>query len=317
MKKIPVLMDCDPGHDDAMAIILALSSEKLNVLGITSACGNQTIEKTTKNARSICEFLGRRDIPIAQGRKAPLLTSVYTAGIAHGDSGLDGPELPEPVAPLQEMSAVEFMAQQLEKSEAPVVIVPTGPLTNVATLILCYPHLIEKIDKIVLMGGSIVSGCSGRGASEFNIMVDSYAADIVYTSGIPIVMMGLDVTNYTTIGFDEKEKFRETGRVGTLIADFADFFGRGFEMIGWCGVSVHDACTIAYLIDPTIFELKEMHVEIDLTGEFTMGSTVADCYGVDGKEPNVAVGISSDRERFIELMLDACKKYEKEEEKNV
>ena len=134
MKKIPVLMDCDPGHDDAMAIILALSSEKLNVLGITSACGNQTIEKTTKNARSICEFLGRRDIPIAQGRKAPLLTSVYTAGIAHGDSGLDGPELPEPVAPLQEMSAVEFMAQQLEKSEAPVVIVPTGPLTNVATL---------------------------------------------------------------------------------------------------------------------------------------------------------------------------------------
>ena len=135
MKKIPVLMDCDPGHDDAMAIILALSSEKLNVLGITSACGNQTIEKTTKNARSICEFLGRRDIPIAQGRKAPLLTSVYTAGIAHGDSGLDGPELPEPVAPLQEMSAVEFMAQQLEKSEAPVVIVPTGPLTNVATFV--------------------------------------------------------------------------------------------------------------------------------------------------------------------------------------
>ena len=288
MKKIPVLMDCDPGHDDAMAIILALSSEKLNVLGITSACGNQTIEKTTKNARSVCEFLGRRDIPIAQGRKAPLLTPIYTAGIAHGDSGIDGPELPEPVAPMQEMSAVEFMAQQLEKSDTPIVIVPTGPLTNVATLILCYPHLIEKIDKIVLMGGSIVSGCSG-----------------------------LDVTNYTTIGFDEKEKFRETGQVGTLIADFADFFGRGFEMIGWCGVPVHDACTIAYLIDPTIFELKEMHVEIDLTGEFTMGSTVADCHGVEGKEPNVSVGISSDRDRFIELMLDACKKYEKGEEKNV
>lgn len=317
MKKIPVLIDCDPGHDDAMAIILALSSEKLNVLGITSACGNQTIEKTTKNARSVCEFLGRRDIPIAQGRKAPLLTPIYTAGIAHGDSGIDGPELPEPVAPMQEMSAVEFMAQQLEKSDTPIVIVPTGPLTNVATLILCYPHLIEKIDKIVLMGGSIVSGCSGRGASEFNIMVDPYAADIVYTSGIPIVMMGLDVTNYTTIGFDEKEKFRETGQVGTLIADFADFFGRGFEMIGWCGVPVHDACTIAYLIDPTIFELKEMHVEIDLTGEFTMGSTVADCHGVEGKEPNVSVGISSDRDRFIELMLDACKKYEKGEEKNV
>lgn len=310
MSRIPVLMDCDPGHDDAIAMILALSSDKLNVLGITTASGNQTLEKTTHNARSVCEFLNRRDIPIAAGRPAPLLTKGFTAGIAHGASGLDGPKLPEPVAPLAAESAVEFMAKKLEESEEPVVLVPTGPLTNIATLILCYPHLLKKIDKIVLMGGSIVSGCSGRGASEFNILVDPYAADIVYSSGIPIVMFGLDVTNYTTIGFDEKEKFRETGRVGTLVADLADFFGRGFEIIGWCGVPVHDACTIAYLIDPTIFTMKEMYVEIDLTGADTMASTVADYYGMSGKEPNVLVGLESDRERFIELMLDACCKYE-------
>lgn len=313
MEKIPILMDCDPGHDDAIAIIMALASDKLDVLGITTACGNQTIEKTTKNAQGICEFLGRRDIPIAMGRKAPLLTPVYTAGIAHGESGLDGPQLPEPVAPLQKESAVEFLAKKLEESDIPVVLVPTGPLTNIATLILCYPHLVEKIDKIVLMGGSIVSGCSGRGAAEFNIMVDPYAADIVYTSGIPIVMMGLDVTNYTTIGFDEKQKFRDAGRVGTLVADLSDFFGRGFEMIGWCGVPIHDACTIAYLIEPSIFEMKEIHVDIDLNGEYTMGSTVGDFYGVEGKEPNVLAGVSSDRERFIEMLLEACKSYEKGE----
>lgn len=313
MSKIPILMDCDPGHDDAIAIILALASEKLNVLGITTACGNQTIEKTTKNVQGICEFLGRRDIPIAQGRNAPLLTPVYTAGIAHGDSGLDGPELPDPVAPLAKESAVSFLAKKLEESEEPVVLVPTGPLTNIATLILCYPHLIEKIDRIVLMGGSIVSGCSGRGAAEFNIMVDPYAADIVFTSGIPLVMMGLDVTNETTIGFDEKELFRKTGRVGTLVADLADFFGRGFEMVGWCGVPVHDACTIAWLIAPEIFTMKEMFVQIDLNGEFTVGSTVADFYGTEGKEPNVLVGLSSDRERFVKLLLDACAEYEKGE----
>ena len=298
-------MDCDPGHDDAIAIILALSSEKLNVLGITTACGNQTIEKTTKNAQGICEFLGRRDVPVAQGRKAPLLTPVYTAGIAHGESGLDGPQLPEPAVPLQEESAVVFMARKLEESGEPVTLVPTGPLTNIAVLLLCYPHLIQKIDRIVLMGGSVVSGCSGRGASEFNIMVDPYAADIVFTSGIPIVMMGLDVTNFTTIGFDEKEKFRRAGRVGALVADLADYFGRGFEMVGWCGVPVHDACTIAYLIDPTLFTMREMNVRIDLSGEFTMGSTVGDSYGVEGREANALVGLASDRERFVELLLGA------------
>lgn len=313
MNKIPILMDCDPGHDDAIAIILALASEKLNVLGITTACGNQTIEKTTKNAQGICEFLGRRDVPVAKGRRAPLLTPVYTAGIAHGESGLDGPQLPEPVAPLQEESAVVFMARKLEESGEPVTLVPTGPLTNIAVLLLCYPHLIQKIDRIVLMGGSVVSGCSGRGASEFNIMVDPYAADIVFTSGIPIVMMGLDVTNFTTIGFEEKEKFRRAGRVGALVADLADYFGRGFEMVGWCGVPVHDACTIAYLIDPTLFTMREMNVRIDLSGEFTMGSTVGDSYGVEGREANALVGLASDRERFVELLLGACAGYEKGE----
>lgn len=313
MDRLPVLMDCDPGHDDAIAIILALSSERLEVKGITTSSGNQTIEKTTYNAGSICEFLGRRDIPIAKGRTAPLLTPVKTAGQAHGKSGLDGPDMPEPVAPLQDNSAVEFMAGILEKSEGKITLVPTGPLTNIATLLLCYPQLWDKIEKIVLMGGSIVGGCSDKGASEFNIFVDPYAADIVFTSGIPIVMMGLDVTNFTTIGFGEKQMFRDAGRVGALVADLADFFGRGFEMIGWCGVPIHDACTVAYLIEPDLFKTKKMHISVDLDGENTFGSTVADFYNIEGREANALVGLASDRERFIGLLLEACKKYEKME----
>lgn len=313
MNRLPILMDCDPGHDDAIAIILALAYKQLEVKGITTASGNQTIEKTTYNAQSICEFLQRRDIPIARGRSTPLLTPVRTAGQAHGDTGLDGPELPKPIAPIQEISAVEFMAKILRESDEKITLVPTGPLTNIATLLLCYPNLWNKIEQIVLMGGSIVGGCSDKGASEFNIFVDPYAADIVFTSGLPIVMMGLDVTNFSTIGFNEKSMFRDAGKVGTLVADLLDFFGRGFEMIGWCGVPIHDACAVAYLIDPTLFTMKKMHVSVDLDGEKTFGSTVGDFYGIEGREANVLVGLETHRERFVELLLEGCKKYKKTE----
>lgn len=310
MNKIPVIIDCDPGHDDAIALVLALSSPKLDVRGITTSSGNQTIEKTTRNAQRICEFLGKREVPIAQGRSGPLLTDVRTAAGAHGETGLDGPALPEPVAELQPMTAVEFIARELERSEEKITLVPTGPLTNIATLILCYPHLIHKIERICLMGGSVVSGCSDKGASEFNILVDGYAAHVVFTSGIPIVMHGLDVTNYSTIGFEEKDTFRAAGRVGTFVAELADFFGRGFQMVGWPGVPVHDACAVAWLIDPTIFTSKELYVELDLNGENTYASTVADYHNLSGKTPNVTVCLQSDRERFVALLLDACKSYE-------
>ena len=311
--KIPIIMDCDPGHDDAIALMLALSSDKLDVLGVTTSSGNQTIEKTTYNARRICEFLGRRDVPIAQGRSAPILNDGRTAAGAHGETGLDGPALPEPVAPLSPLTAVEFIAKTLEESEEKVTLVPTGPLTNIGTFILAYPHLIPKIERICLMGGSIVSGCSDKGASEFNILVDAYAADIVFTSGIPITMMGLDVTNFSTIGHDEeKEMFRSSGRVGKFVAELADFFGRGFKMIGWPGVPIHDACAVAWLIDPTIFESKDLYVELDLNGENTYASTVADFYGISGHDPNATVCLKSDQKRFVKLLLDACMSYEKE-----
>lgn len=313
MKKIPIIMDCDPGHDDAIALVLALASEKLEVLGITTSSGNQTIEKTTYNARRICELLGKRDIPIAQGRSAPILNDGRTAASAHGETGLDGPVLPEPVAPLREETAAEFIAGILEKSDERVTLVPTGPLTNIGTLILCYPHLIPKIERICMMGGSIVSGCSDKGASEFNILVDAYAADIVFTSGIPITMMGLDVTNFSTIGYgEEKEAFRQSGYVGKFVAELVDFFGGIFQKIGWPGAPIHDACAVAWLIEPSIFESKDMYVELDLNGENTYASTVADYYGTSGKKPNATVCLRSDQKRFVKLLLDACKSYEKE-----
>ena len=313
MKKIPVIMDCDPGHDDAIALVLALSWEKLKVLGVTSCSGNQTIEKTTYNARRILELLGKREVPVARGRSCPLLNDGRTAAGAHGETGLDGPVLPEPVAPLREETAVEFMAKLLEESEEKVTLVPTGPLTNIGTLILSYPHLLPKIERICMMGGSVVSGCSDKGASEFNILVDAYAADIVFTSGIPITMMGLDVTNFSTIGYgEEKEAFRNSGHVGKFVAELVDFFGRLFQMIGWPGAPIHDACAVAWLIKPEIFESRDLHVEIDLNGENTYASTVADFHGLSGKAPNATVCLKSDQKQFVELLLDACKSYERE-----
>lgn len=312
MKRIPIIIDCDPGHDDAIALVLALASDKLDVLGITSSSGNQTIEKTTRNARRICEFLGCQDTPIAQGRSAPILNEGRTAAGAHGETGLDGPTLPEAVAPLQPLTAVEFIAKVLEESTEKVTLVPTGPLTNIGTFILAYPHLISKIERICLMGGSVVSGCSDKGASEFNILVDAYAADIVFTSGIPITMLGLDVTNFSTIGFgEEKETFRQTGHVGKFVAELVDFFGRGFQMIGWQGAPIHDACAVAWLIDPTLFESRELYIEMDLNGENTYASTVADFYGLSGKSPNVTVCLVSDQKRFVNMLLEACRSYEK------
>lgn len=311
MKKIPVIFDCDPGHDDAIAMVLAFATDKIEVLGVTTASGNQSIEKTTLNARRICEFLGRRDVPVAQGRSNPLLTPARHAGNAHGESGLDGPALPDPVAPLSPLRSVELMAKLLAESEEKVTLVPTGPLTNIATLLLAYPELKNKIERICMMGGSLVSGCSDRGASEFNVLVDAYAADIVFTSGLPIVMMGLDVTNYSTIGyFEEKETLRAAGRVGRFVAELADFFGRGFQKFGWPGVPIHDACTIAWLIDPTIFTSREVYLEMDLDGENTFASTVADFNNLSGRRPNVTVCLHSDQKRFFRLLLDACKSYE-------
>lgn len=309
MKKIPILMDCDPGHDDAIAMVLALASEVLDLKAITVVGGNQPVEKTGYNTLAILTLLGK-EVPVAFGTSKPLLAKPYHAEV-HGSSGLDGPLMPIPQQKALDMRAVELIAKVLEESEEPVTLVPTGTLMNIAIFLLAYPHLKHKIKQICMMGGSAVSGCSGPGdVAEFNVWVDYHASHIVFNSGIPIIMHGYDVTNQAVIPYENNEVFRrEGGCVGAFVADLLDFFGKPFFDGGWPGTPIHDACAVAYLIDPHMFQTKKRHVQIDLDGEWTFGATVVDFTGESGCPQNVEVVFDLDREKFERMLLDACKSY--------
>lgn len=308
MKKIPVILDGDPGHDDAIAWVLAKGSQRLDILGVTSVCGNQTIEKTTYNARRICTLIGL-DAPMAVGRLRPLISAPIIAPTVHGESGLDGPALPEPAFPLLEMDAVSLMAKLLEESEEPVTLVPTGPLTNVAALLLAHPELKEKIARISLMGGGVQYG-NWTPAAEFNILVDPEAADVVFSSGIPIIMAGLDVTEKAMIFPEDFERIRALGNpVAVIVAEWLEFFYQFHSGLGYEGAPVHDAVAVAALLKPEIMESRELYVQVETAGEFCKGATVADFNGVLGKAPNAKVLMGIDRQAFVDLLVEAIETY--------
>lgn len=306
--KIPVILDGDPGHDDAMAWMLAKSSDMLDIKAVVSVCGNQTIEKTTYNAQRICTLLGI-DAPIAKGRPAPLCSSVMTAASVHGQSGLDGPVLPEPSMELSELGSVDLMAKVLRESEEPVAIVSTGPLTNTACLLLAHPELINKIRCISLMGGGITHG-NWTPAAEFNILVDPEAADIVFRSGVEIYMSGLDVTEKALIFPEDFERIREVGNpVAKVVAEWLEFFYEFHRNIGYEGAPVHDAVAVTALIHPELIMMQDMFIQIETKGEYCRGTTVADMFGLGGQKPNVHVGMGIDRQGFVDMMVEAVKSY--------
>lgn len=309
MKKIPIIIDCDPGHDDAIALVLALSRPELDVRAITVVGGNQPVEKTGPNTMSILTLLDKK-IPVAFGTSKPLLGKPYHAEV-HGKTGMDGPEMPVATQQSLDIRAVELMAKVVEESDEPVTLVPTGTMMNVATFLLSYPHLKPKIKQICMMGGSAVSGCSGPGdVAEFNIWVDYHASHIVFSSGIPLVMHGYDVTNQACVPYENNDNFRKLGNpVGEFVADLLDFFGKPFHLGGWPGTPIHDACAVAWLVEPEIFEVKELNVRIDLDGEWTHGATVVDYTGETGAPPNATVVFSLNRPRFEEMLMEACKSY--------
>ncbi|MBM6829211.1 nucleoside hydrolase [Anaerotignum lactatifermentans] len=308
MRKIPVILDGDPGHDDAIAWVLAKGSQQMNILGVTSVCGNQTIEKTTYNARRICTLIGL-DVPMAMGRLRPLISAPIIAPTVHGESGLDGPALPEPAYPLLEMDAVSLMAKLLEESEEPVTLIPTGPLTNVAALLLAYPELKAKIARISLMGGGVQYG-NWTPAAEFNILVDPEAADVVFSSGIPIIMAGLDVTEKAMIFPEDFERIRALGNpVAVIVAEWLEFFYQFHRGLGYEGAPVHDAVAVAALLKPEIMESQDLYVQVETAGEFCKGATVADFNGVLGKAPNAKVLMGIDRQAFVDLLVEAIETY--------
>ncbi|WP_412840637.1 pyrimidine-specific ribonucleoside hydrolase RihA [Aeromonas dhakensis] len=309
---LPVILDCDPGHDDAIALILALASPELKVLAVTTSAGNQTPDKTLNNALRILTLLGRDDIPVAAGAPKPLARELIIADNVHGESGLDGPKLPEPAFAPVAMTALELMAKCLRESPEPVTLVPTGPLTNIALLLAARPELKSKIARIVLMGGAAGAG-NWTPAAEFNIYVDPEAADMVFKSGLPITMCGLDVTHQAQVMDEDIERVRAiTNPVAQCVAGLLDFF-----MIyhrdpkwGFAGAPLHDPCTIAWLLAPALFHGVECRVDIETGGTHTSGMTVVDRYGLTGKPANALVLLGLDRAGFIDLLVTRLRAFD-------
>lgn len=310
-KALPIIIDCDPGHDDAIALILALASPKLNVLAVTTSAGNQTPDKTLRNALRILTLLGRHDIPVAGGAPKPLLRELIIADNVHGESGLDGPALPEPGFAPQALTAVELMAKTLRASTEPVTLVPTGSLTNIALLLSAHPELKAKIARIVLMGGSAGPG-NWTPAAEFNIYVDPEAAEMVFSAGVPITMCGLDVTHAAQVMDEDIERIRAiTNPIARTVAELLDFF-----MIyhldpkwGFVGAPLHDPCTIAWLLRPELFTGIECHVSVETQGQYTVGMTVVDRYRLSPHEPNATVLLDVERQGFIDLLVEQLQAY--------
>lgn len=309
MRKIPVIMDCDPGHDDAIAMILACASDKLDVKAITTVGGNQTVAKTTNNALRMLTFMNKQ-IPVAKGADRPMRRELEIAPEVHGDTGLDGPVIPEATQKALDINAYELMAKVVEESEEKVTLVPTGPLTNIAIFLSAYPHLKSKIERISLMGGSAIGG-NWTASAEFNILVDPEAADIVFKSGIPITMSGLDVTHKAQVYPDDIEKIRsQGGKVAVLVAELLEYFIKFHkEICGWDFAPLHDPCAIAWLINPDMFKSKKLNVQIDIDGEHTTGCTVTDFLNRLDLEPNTDVLLDVDRHQFIDMIIDAVNKY--------
>jgi inosine-uridine nucleoside N-ribohydrolase len=300
----PIILDCDPGHDDAIALLLALASPEVELLGVTTVAGNQTLAKTTANALRVLEHVGREEIPVVAGADRPLVRAQHAAVEVHGETGLDGPDLPPARGKPLELHAVDFIAERLQTFDRPVTLVPVGPLTNIGLLLARHPEAASSIDRIVLMGGAIAEG-NVTPAAEFNIWADPEAAQRVFTSGLDVTMVGLDVTHRALLMPDRVEELRAAGRAGRFVAELFDFFHRFHEQIyGFEGSPIHDAVAVAEIIRPGIVELKRRHVEVDCASELCRGRTVVDLWRRTGKEPNANVAVGIDADAFVDLLVE-------------
>jgi pyrimidine-specific ribonucleoside hydrolase len=315
-----VIIDCDPGHDDALAILLA--ARHLEVLGITTVSGNVSLEKVTRNALKVVELSGLTHIPVIAGLDRPLLEALRHA-VSHGESGLDGPTLPEPTTLPHPGHAVDFIIDTI-MSSSQVTLVPTGPLTNVALALRREPRLSRRLSQISLMGGSLTFGNS-TAAAEFNIWCDPEAAHVVFSSGVPIKMVGLNLTHQAVAGPAEIRRIRALGnRTSEIVAQFLEFHSAQYRaLLGLDGAPLHDVCAVAWLVESTLIEGRPLHVAVELRGQHTRGMTVcdfrhllqaeSDLVGKEGVHqglpPNAEVGLRLDVVRFFDLLVDTLAEY--------
>ncbi|MFN4099009.1 MAG: nucleoside hydrolase [Pararhodobacter sp.] len=301
-----IIIDTDPGQDDAVAILLALASpDEIEVLGLTAVAGNVPLALTERNARIICELAGRPGVKVFAGCDRPMKRPLVTAEHVHGKTGLDGVTLPEPTIPLQDQHAVDFIIDTCRAQDG-VTLVPIGPLTNIATALTRAPDIAERIDEIVLMGGAYFEVGNITPAAEFNIYVDPEAAEIVFRSGIRLTVMSLDVTHKVLATRPRIEAFRALpGRVGPAVAEWTDFFERfDLSKYGSEGAPLHDPCTIAWLIRPDLFTGRQINVEIETQSELTLGMTVADWWGITDRPKNAFFVGACDADGFYDLLTE-------------
>ncbi len=281
----PIIIDCDPGHDDAIAILLALASPEVELRAVTTVSGNAPLHHTVANAIRVLDHVGRADIPVAAGADRPLVQDPFTPGDVHGETGMDGPELPPPSRAPSDTHAIDLIAELVLASPEPITLVPVGPLTNVALFIARHPEAARRLGRVVLMGGSTGFGNVTPNA-EFNVWADPDAARRVFTSGLDVTMVGLDATHAALFTFEECDRLRETGEAGRLVAELVDFYARSH--VGWTGTPIHDAVAVAEVIEPGMLSLTECHVDVDC-GPVGRGRTICDLYGTSGLPPNARV----------------------------
>jgi inosine-uridine nucleoside N-ribohydrolase len=299
-----VILDCDPGHDDAMAILLALGSPELRLLGVSTVAGNQTLARTTANAIRVLDHVGHPEIPVIAGADRALVRTPAVAAEVHGETGLDGPDLPPPGREPVHQHAVDWIARTVSEAPGPVTLVATGPLTNVGLLFARHPEAAARLERIVIMGGAIGLG-NVTPAAEFNIWIDPEAAARVFAGGVDLTMVGLDVTHQALLRPADVERLAATGRAGRLVADLYAFYARYHrDRYGWEGAPVHDAVALAHVIDPTLLETVHCGVVVDTGGELSRGRTYVDQFGRAAWLANCHVATGVAAERFIELLVE-------------
>jgi inosine-uridine nucleoside N-ribohydrolase len=304
MTPTPIILDCDPGHDDAIALLLAVASPEVELIGVTTVAGNQTLDKTTNNALRVLEFAGRGEIPVYAGADRPFIRPQDVAAHVHGESGLDGPDLPQPAGRAQAEHAVDYLARTIREREGKVTLVPTGPLTNIGLLFALHPDAVPE--RIILMGGAIGEG-NRTPAAEFNIWADPEAAERVFLAGLDTTMVGLDVTHRALIKDEHTERMRGAGKVGNMVAELMDFYAR-FHKSRYPdleGSPMHDPVCVAHVIDSTLMTVLDAHIEVDCSGGPSWGRTNVDWRAREhSPPPNAKVGVDIDGDRFAELVVE-------------
>ena len=305
-----IILDCDPGHDDAIAIMLAHGNPDIHLAAVTTVAGNQTLEKVTRNALAVARVAGIVGVPFAAGANRPLIRTVETAPSIHGDSGLDGPALPEPNIELDARHAVDLIIDTVMAHEpGTITLVPTGALTNIALAVRKEPRIVERVKEVVLMGGGVHVG-NWTPVAEFNIVVDPEAADIVFRAGWKVVMVGLDLTHQALATPEVAQRIAAIGtRPARFVGELLEFFKQTYSnVMGFDSPPVHDPCAVAHVIDPTIVRAVQVPIVVELRGEHTTGMTVADFRSPAPKDCPTWAALDLDHERFWGLVIDALER---------